>query len=410
MTGSECNVTEQGRIFLAADAGQPMSAVTQRAAAGAAELGWAEPGLRAHEGRRSQQLLETAAAAVAASVGASAAAVVFMPAPMLALSAAVTACGRGPAACGAADRLPVVRAVSERARRLQLTPTTLAVDAAGRVPVASVAGAMAAGVQVIVCQVGNPEVGSVSDHSAISRCVKDHSGFVVMDATMAAGRTMLPDPAGWDVLVLSAASWAGGAGVGIVVVKPTTPWDAGAAWGSDNRTRAQMPLRAPGVSACATAALSLEAAVATVELREQRDRRRTAAIRAALSTLPEVVVHGADPRLPHVVGFSVNGVLAETLLLELDRRGISVAAGSACTSDPDAPSAVLTAMGAPTSGNLRITLPMADEVLCGAGAGAWAEAGAGVGADGDPAAGDAAIRRVCEELPAAIAAIRAELV
>ncbi len=397
-------VSLQHRIFLAADAGQPLSGLAQRAAAGAADLGWADPSSRAHEGRRSRQLLDTAARSVADSVGVPGAAVIFFPAPMLALTAAVAATGNGPAACGAADRLPVHHAVTERARCLHVPATTLRVDATARVSVEAVAQAVTAGVQVIISQVGNPEVGSMADHSAISAYVHTHGGQVVLDATMAAGRVTLPEPATWDVLVLSATSWAGGLGVGIVVVKPGTPWDASAAWGADGRKPAQLPVRAPGVAACATAALSLEQAVATVTERTLRDQRRTDALRAALTTVPDVVVHGTQPQLPHVLGFSVAGVLAESLLLELDRRGLSVAAGSACTPDPDVPSSVLTAMGAPVGGFVRMTLPMFDAVLCGADAESPpAQAEVGVRAE-------AAIAHVCAELPIAIAATRAELV
>lgn len=385
-----------------------MSALARRAAAGAAELGWADPGLRAHEGRRAQQLLETAAEAVATSVGAPGSAVIFLPAPMLALTAAVLASGQGPAVCGAADRLPVIAAIARRAHQLGVTPSQLDVDSTGCVQVTALAGAMASGARVLVSQAGNPEVGSVADHVALSSCVKDHNGVVVMDATMMAGRMPLPNPELWDVLVLSAASWAGGAGVGIVVLKPGTPWDADSAWGADSHTLAQQPVRAPGVAACATAALSLEAAISTVAQRDLRDRRRTDAIRGALATVPGVVVHGRETRLPHVVGFSAAGVLAETLLLDLDRRGICVAAGSACTSDPGAPSTVLTAMGAPTGGNVRITLPFDDEVLCGAASPVADQPGDSVRDSNEFA--EAAIAHVCAVLPEAIAAVRAELV
>jgi cysteine desulfurase len=45
----------------------------------------------------------------------------------------------------------------------------------------------------------------------------------------------------------------------------------------------------------------------------------------------------------------------ESLLGELDRAGLSVNSGSSCTTDTLEPSHVLVAMGALTSGNLRIS-------------------------------------------------------
>jgi cysteine desulfurase len=49
-------------------------------------------------------------------------------------------------------------------------------------------------------------------------------------------------------------------------------------------------------------------------------------------------------------------VEGEALVTALDRRGLAVASGSACTSSSLEPSHVLVAMGALTHGNVRISL------------------------------------------------------
>lgn len=66
-----------------------------------------------------------------------------------------------------------------------------------------------------------------------------------------------------------------------------------------------------------------------------------------------------DPvhRLPHIVTFSCLYVDGEALLSELDKHGIAVSSGSACTSDVLAPSHVLVAMGVLSHGNVRVSLP-----------------------------------------------------
>jgi cysteine desulfurase len=80
-------------------------------------------------------------------------------------------------------------------------------------------------------------------------------------------------------------------------------------------------------------------------------------IRAEVArTVPDVEVLG-DPsaRLPHIVTFSCLYVDGEALLTGLDQRGFAVSSGSSCTSSTLEPSHVLVAMGALTSGNLRIS-------------------------------------------------------
>ena len=76
-----------------------------------------------------------------------------------------------------------------------------------------------------------------------------------------------------------------------------------------------------------------------------------------VTAIPDTDVVG-DPvhRLPHLVTFSFLYVDGEAIVTELDRRGFSVASGSACTASTLEPSHVLAAMGALTHGNVRVSL------------------------------------------------------
>jgi cysteine desulfurase len=111
----------------------------------------------------------------------------------------------------------------------------------------------------------------------------------------------------------------------------------------------------PGALAAAAA---LRAVVAERGEVNARQHRLVARIRTRVAeTVPDVDVVG-DPehRVPHLVTFSCLHVDGEALVTELDRRGFSVASGSACTASTLEPSHVLAAMGALTHGNVRVSL------------------------------------------------------
>ncbi len=79
-----------------------------------------------------------------------------------------------------------------------------------------------------------------------------------------------------------------------------------------------------------------------------------------LKSIPNCFRNGpAEPRLPNTTNMAFEGVEAEALMLQLDRVGICVSVGSACTTGSPAPSHVLTAMGisrARALGSIRISL------------------------------------------------------
>ena len=342
------------RVFLAAEAGSPLDSIAQRGLAAAASAAWADPSLRSHEGRASLSVLQTAAASVATSVGAPGARVCFLPGLDAALRFAASNTGTGPLICSAIERKAVLDVADQR--REAHAPSPVAVDRQGRVDLDQLAAVIAgAGVGAVAAQVGNPEVGTLQPVAELHDLCGAAGIPLILDATMAAGRTVLPET--WDVLVLDARSWAGGNDVAAVVIKPGTQFAESVLAGVVR----ELPMGAPDVPACAAAALALEARAqpTTVAAADETSRRLTDRLRVTLTELPEVEVHGdARARLPHIVGFSALYIDAEALLLELDRAGIAVASGSACTVDTGEPSHVLAAMGGLTSGNVRASLPL----------------------------------------------------
>jgi cysteine desulfurase len=116
----------------------------------------------------------------------------------------------------------------------------------------------------------------------------------------------------------------------------------------------------PDIAAAAAAASALEYLAPHAEAEADRRAELTDLLRRRLPALdPSIVVLG-DPvdRLPHIVTFTCGGVTGETVVHELERRGIAVASGSACTSDTRMPSQVLAAMGVAADASVRISLPL----------------------------------------------------
>lgn len=376
------------RAFLAADGGQPAAPTVGAALSRGMAVAWASPALRSHEGRQARLMLSQAAESLATSLGDPRARVVFLPGSTVALSAAVVGVGFGQ---GAVLTTPIDRQLVHRVadeHRGGVRP--VAVDPSGQMDLAALDVALlprsdhtTAPIGVVVAQVGNPEVGTRQPLDEIHRRCRAAGVPLLVDATMSIGRE--PPPAQWDALVVDASSWAGGVGVAAVVLRPGVAWRGPV----DDPDVPELPLLAPSVPACAAAAVTLEQARAGVGDQAARDLTITAGLRSGLAEIPDVVVHGHDQAcLPHVVGFSLLYIDAEALLLELDRRGIAVASGSACTARDGVPSHVLAALGTLTSGNVRVTLPLRT--------------------DGGMLPSEAAVERLLEVLPGVVADLRRE--
>ncbi|HRW17880.1 MAG TPA: aminotransferase class V-fold PLP-dependent enzyme [Dermatophilaceae bacterium] len=345
----------------------PMHPAARSTLEAAWRLGWADPRHRHAEGRQARRLLDQARAVIADGLGVRPDEVVLTsggPAALrlglhgLRYAARRTGQRVLASAVEQSTVLTTIRYAADRAGAPALAGV-VPVDGQGRVDLEQWSAALAVEGTAVAClQHANGEVGTVQPLAAARAAARERGIPLLVDATASLGR-LDPPTAGtdYDALAGDARSWGGPPGVGVLVLPAGTRWRRDGPPSELEGGRTDVEPVVPLVLAAAEAWLQT-AATAAAEQAEARalvDR-----IRAGVAELPETEVVG-DPvdRLPHVVTFSCLLADGETLLDELDRRGLAVGSGSACTSSTLEPSHVLAAMGALTHGNIRITLPLA---------------------------------------------------
>lgn len=338
--------------FLDAASGAPLHPVARDALLAALDDGWADPARLYGSARRARILLDAARETVAEGIGARPDEVSFCPNATQAMHAAVlgTLAGNRRAGDGFVHSAVEHSAVLHAAR-LHGTATSVGVDSFGRVDVDRFAAAAGEpGVVAAALQAANHEVGTCQPVTSVA--ARLGTVPLVVDATQTAGHAELPT--GWSVLAADARAW-GGPTVGVLAVRTGTRWRS--PYPEDEREAGRVP-GVPNVPAVVAAAASLRAVLAE---RDQVGARHAALVERIRSVVPErvpdvEVVGDAVDRLPHIVTFSCLYVDGEALLSGLDRRGFAVSSGSSCTSSTLEPSHVLVAMGALTSGNVRVSL------------------------------------------------------
>ncbi len=232
--------------------------------------------------------------------------------------------------------------------------TTVDVGPTGAVRLDRLESALGTPCGVLAVQQTNPEVATLQPLAQVADLADRYGVPLFVDACASAG--LLPMPPGWDAAAYSAHKWGGPAGAGVLVVRKGSRWRL--PFPGDERPDHRVS-GFENVPATLAAAAALQARVAQRTPLLQRYVSLGRRLVAALGTIEDVDVHGppvgSPDRAPQVLSCSFLYVDGETLVHELDRRGLRVASGSACTASALEPSHVLAAMGALTHGNIRVS-------------------------------------------------------
>lgn len=215
---------------------------------------------------------------------------------------------------------------------------------------------------VVSIMAANNEIGTIEPTELLCRKAHEAGALFHVDAVQALGKIPISlKNLGVDAASFSAHKVGGPKGVGVLYLAAKAPYMAYLAGGGQEGSRRSGTQNVAGIVGAAAA---IEAAVSEQQAYANRVLPWRDALYARMSDIKKVtpsvpVEPGSTEFLPNIVNVCVRGVESQTLILQLDRRGICVSGGSACASGSLDPSHVLSAIGVERSlaqGELRVSI------------------------------------------------------
>jgi len=237
--------------------------------------------------------------------------------------------------------------------------TYLPVDEYGMVDPNDVKKAVTDKTILISVMHANNEVGNIEPIAEIGKIAKEAGVYFHTDAVQTVGHIPVNvEELGVDLLSISAHKLYGPKGVGALYIKKGTrllPFMHG---GEQERRH-----RAGTENVPAVVGFGKAVELARQEMNQEAERLtylRDQLIKGLLERIDHIRLNGHPTRrLPNNVNVSVDFVVGESMLLNLDLEGICASSGSACSSSSLEPSHVLLAMGLSPEqahGSLRFSL------------------------------------------------------
>lgn len=253
-------------------------------------------------------------------------------------------------------------AISETCKFLEkrgFAVTYLPVDGHGRVDPGDVAKAINPHTILISVMHANNEIGTIEPIGKIARIARENGIYFHTDAVQTVGSLPIDvNELGVDLLSMSAHKFYGPKGVGALYIRSGTRMVRFLHGGEQERKRRGSTENVPGV-------VGMGKAIQIAREQLEESSRKATALRDRLTdglfrSLENIRLNGHPvKRLPNNVSICVERVEGESMLLNLDARGICASSGSACTSGSLKPSSVLLATGVPPEvahGSLRFTV------------------------------------------------------
>jgi cysteine desulfurase len=240
------------------------------------------------------------------------------------------------------------------------TLTELSVDGDGFINLTELEQAITDKTLVVSIIHGNNEIGTIQDIASISSICKKHNVLFHTDASQSFGKIPIDvSKTPVDLLTASSHKIYGPKGVGMLYVRRGVILDpilhgGGHEWGKRSSTS-----NVAGIVGFAKAC-----DICKKEMEKENKRLtllRDMLIDGILKTIPGTHLNGPRgvKRLCNNVNISFGAIEGESLILELDFKGVEASTGSACSSKNLMPSHVLTAIGLnhqEAHGSLRLSV------------------------------------------------------
>jgi cysteine desulfurase len=217
-------------------------------------------------------------------------------------------------------------------------------DATGRVTPEALARAIRPDTTLVSIAHANNEVGTVQPIAALASVARASGIPFHTDAVQSAGwLDTRASTLGVDAMSISGHKLGAPKGIGVLFVRGRIPLEPLVHGGGQERG-------ARSGTENVAAAVGLATAIGLLDQTQAEGMTavRDAFIAAVLAGVPDAALTGhPTERLPATASFVFPGTSGESVLLQLEERGIVSSSGSACAAGSDAPSHVLTALGFP---------------------------------------------------------------
>jgi len=223
--------------------------------------------------------------------------------------------------------------------------TFLPVDQYGFVGLRSLEKELTSETILVSIMYANGEIGTIQPIKKISQIVHGKNAYLHVDATAANGQVPMDvNNEGIDLLTISSNDMFGPKGVGGLYIREGTRLEPSIHGGGQERGLRSGTENLPGIVGFGKAA-----EIARKEMPTESERLKTLRdklIKGLLDPIPHSFLNGhPTKRLPNNVAVRYSFIEGESILLDLDMKGVAASSGSACTAKTLEPSHVLRAIG-----------------------------------------------------------------